>query len=453
MSLSSPVVHDVDSWDRAVSRFADLQKRRAALEAEELRLLADAVDMIRDAEAAYRGRAHGDRSIPLRSLVADLAVATGLSEWTVKRALGDAADLCDRFAAGVTALEQGRLTRRHLAVIHEAGAAIDDAELRDRYLQLALERAAETTAGRLGPIVETIAARVNPVSIDERHESAAERRGVWVREKGDAMGELVLAAPIVLVRAGYDRLTRFADEIVGTRDADAEAAAADDTEPDTRTMDQLRADALTDLLLTGTPAQCIGGDGVDEIRGVVQVTVPVLTAAGVGSEPSLLAGSGPIDAQTARRLLGTAAGWERVMTSPVTGAVLCVDRYRPSAGLDRFLRARDERCRFPGCRRSVWRCDADHTVPYSERAPTCVCNLAHLCKSHHALKHHGEWTVRQLGGGVLEWTSPTGRRSTDRPEPVVRFLPDAEPVIEPPSSRRGWACVRYHPHVDGPTPF
>src|SRR5690606_39018442 len=88
MSLSSPVVHDVDSWDRAVSRFADLQKRRAALEAEELRLLADAVDMIRDAEAAYRGRAHGDRSIPLRSLVADLAVATGLSEWTVKRALG-----------------------------------------------------------------------------------------------------------------------------------------------------------------------------------------------------------------------------------------------------------------------------------------------------------------------------------------------------------------------------
>ena len=227
MSLSSPVVHDVDSWDRAVSRFADLQKRRAALEAEELRLLADAVDMIRDAEAAYRGRAHGDRSIPLRSLVADLAVATVLSEWTVKRALGDAADLCDRFAAGVTALEQGRLTRRHLAVIHDAGAAIDDAELRDRYLQLALERAAETTAGRLGPIVETIAARVNPVSIDERHESAAERRGVWVREKGDAMGELVLAAPIVLVRAGYDRLTRFADEIVGTRDADAEAAAAD----------------------------------------------------------------------------------------------------------------------------------------------------------------------------------------------------------------------------------
>ena len=37
------------------------------------------------------------------------------------------------------------------------------------------------------------------------------------------------------------------------------------------------------------------------------------------------------------------------MFHPHTGATLAVDRYRPSAELRRFLRVRDERCRFPGC--------------------------------------------------------------------------------------------------------
>lgn len=39
------------------------------------------------------------------------------------------------------------------------------------------------------------------------------------------------------------------------------------------------------------------------------------------------------------------------------------------------------------------------------------------------MKHHTAWTVRQLGGGVLEWTSPTGRRYLDKPPAIVRFVP------------------------------
>ncbi|MFM9653698.1 hypothetical protein ACKI1S_47575, partial [Streptomyces galilaeus] len=49
------------------------------------------------------------------------------------------------------------------------------------------------------------------------------------------------------------------------------------------------------------------------------------------------------------------------------------------------------------------------------------------------------WNVRQLPGGVLEWTSPTGRTYIDEPlpySPAVRFLPDdaapESPPTEPP---------------------
>jgi hypothetical protein len=111
------------------------------------------------------------------------------------------------------------------------------------------------------------------------------------------------------------------------------------------------------------------------------------------------------------------------MFHPHTGLPLAVDRYRPSAELRRFLRARDERCRFPGCRRRATRADVDHTIDYAHGGATCVENLAHFCARHHTVKHATRWRVRQLGGGVLEWTSPTGRRYRDRPPSTVQFVP------------------------------
>ena len=48
---------------------------------------------------------------------------------------------------------------------------------------------------------------------------------------------------------------------------------------------------------------------------------------------------------------------------------------------------------------------------------TAAGNLAMLCRHHHQLKHQTRWRVRQTTAGALEWTSPTGRRTSTRPEP------------------------------------
>ncbi len=242
-----------------------------------------------------------------------------------------------------------------------------------------------------------------------------------MRDIGDGMAEFSTIQPAVLAHAMHDRITQQAKAI----------KAADPS--DTRTLDQIRADLIADMVLTSSPnAQtgeglADGFGGLGSIRAIVNVTVPALALAGVTDEPAELVGRCPIDPATARTLAGHATGWDRVLADPITGCVLAVDRYTPSADMKRFLRARDQHCRFPGCRQPAHRCDRDHSIDFALGGATDVCNLACLCKRHHTLKGETPWAVRQLGGGVLEWTSPGGHVYIDKPPPAVHFTPSTDP--------------------------
>lgn len=142
-------------------------------------------------------------------------------------------------------------------------------------------------------------------------------------------------------------------------------------------------------------------------------------------EAAELVGYGPVDSATACGMAGRADAWEVVRVEADSGAVLAVDRYRPSEAIKRFLRARDQRCRFPGCTAPASRCDIDHTRDAQWGGPTSTANLSHLCRGHHTLKHNTGWSVRQESPGVLVWRSPTGRMYQDYPPGEVRFRPQA----------------------------
>ncbi|MBS1905500.1 MAG: HNH endonuclease, partial [Actinobacteria bacterium] len=153
-------------------------------------------------------------------------------------------------------------------------------------------------------------------------------------------------------------------------------------------------------------------------------------------QPAELAGGQPIDTDTARILAGGVVAWERVLTHPVTGAILAVDHYRPNADLRRLLHARDSRCRFHTCGLPPVTQDLDHTIDAAYGGATEEGNLGGLCRRHHVLKHQTAWTVTQLGAGVLEWTSPTGATYIDKPPPPVTFTTDAPgPPANPDSDR------------------
>lgn len=419
-----------------------------ALEAIEAHTLASAA-AIAEAQTIRSGTAKAaEREMPLRSIAAEFATALRVSDRTMQSRMKSAQDMTMRFPETYAAWADGRITRRHAAVIHEAGMLIDDVDARGDYERVAVRAAEHDTPGRLGPIVKLLAARFDTQSIDERHLRARAQRHVRVTDLGDGMAELLAVLPATLARGIEDRLTEQAKAIIRARSVTPtpepaavdpesfveltadEPAAVEDSAPDTRSIDEVRADLFADLLLCGAPAVPHDGpgDGLGAIKATVRITVPVLTAAGVGTDPAILTPYGPIDTDTARTLLGDANAWERVMTSPVTGAVLAVDRYEPNADLTRYLDARDEHCRFPGCRMPARRCDRDHTKEAAREGPTCACNLEHLCEGHHMLRHHTAWSVGQLGGGLLEWTSPLGHVYIDRPEAIVRFVPDDDDV-------------------------
>jgi hypothetical protein len=102
--------------------------------------------------------------------------------------------------------------------------------------------------------------------------------------------------------------------------------------------------------------------------------------------------------------------------------------YRPGRLPDRFVRLRDRRCRFPGCRARPRRCDLDHIDPHPH-GPTAVCNLCALCEHHHRLKHQAPgWTLTGTGDGGLTWTTPGGLQITTRPP---RYGADDDVALEP----------------------
>src|SRR3954447_4680710 len=102
---------------------------------------------------------------------------------------------------------------------------------------------------------------------------------------------------------------------------------------------------------------------------------------------------------------------------PGLGAPGPTEGYWPSAALDRFLRARDRRCRFPGCRRPVARGELDHRIRYPD-GPTAVTNLAGLCVGNHRGKHQAPgWAYDLDPDGTLTVTTPTGLVAVTTPPP------------------------------------
>ena len=232
---------------------------------------------------------------------------------------------------------------------------------------------------------------------------------------------------------------------------------------DGRSMDQLRADTFLDLL----EGVGIGSSPVHR-AGIVELTVPWTTATGATSDPGVLAGFGPIDADSAREIIANDVGrlvsvsrhggrmrWRHTLTDDAgqllsTTGRLKIERGRrpltrdldgvadltrypapapvapaqkdpatraPGAELARWVTIRDRACRAPGCRVPARAADIDHTNNHCTGGLTSHDNLAVICRHHHRLKHDGGWRVTQPEPGTLIWTSPRGRDYVRRPDP------------------------------------
>ncbi len=107
-----------------------------------------------------------------------------------------------------------------------------------------------------------------------------------------------------------------------------------------------------------------------------------------------------------------------------------VEAYEIPDRLKDLLAVIHPQCVFPWCTRPAARCDADHTTPYAQGGPTCVCNLASLCRHHHRLKTHTAWDYRPLDPlaepGTYLWTDPHGLTYLRQPTGTTAIEPAAK---------------------------
>jgi hypothetical protein len=404
--------------------------------------------------------------------VDEVAVKLSLTESSASRLVVMSLQLVEQLPGTLAALARGVLTWEHARVLCEVIAPLDDA-VRSQAEDRLLSRLGTKSPTQLRAAAHRVVARLAADAISRRVAEAIRDRKITVYPTGDGLGSLsVSGLPLPVVRAVENALQQYAD------------AAA--TPGDERTRTQRMVDCLVDLVLRPgehglAPVQAqltviatvdtlrgtddepgeVGGDLVpaETVRGLAEsfgLLPPTDGTPGASTDPALTA------LLSTRTLAGTALAHRPhiALVDELTGQLLALTDaaglragrglgpppespgYRPEALLDRFVRMRDRRCRFPGCRKRPTRCDLDHTIP-APLGPTSHDNLCCLCRHHHRLSHQAPgWRLRGLPDGSLEWTTPTGQVLVTHPP---RFGADDD---LPPSDRPA-----ADPADDDPPPF
>lgn len=404
-----------------------------------------------------------------RAAVAEIAVRLRLSEQTVRTRAAHARTLVDGCPRLWSAFSDGRLSEKHAVDAARLASTLPagDTDALERFDEEACAQALVLPPAKFAVAARVVRERVHAESLESRHRRAAQDRGVWLTAELDGMASLHALLPADRAHAVMSRLDRAARHL---------RAAPDEN----RTLAQLRADAFADLvtmtddvplasptsadsappapgpapnaspvadtaepvpdpappaagpapsapdpapsapdLAPSAPAAAVARTLRSAPPATVVITIPALTLLGLDSEPATLEGYGPIDLDSARRLAGDATSWIRLLTHPVTGAPLVLDRktYRVPAALRRWLGVTSPTCVFPGCNRAARDCDLDHLTAWADGGRTDADNLDPKCRHHHRLRHESRWDIDHPPGGETTWTSPLGGRYGTDPPP------------------------------------
>lgn len=302
-------------------------------------------------------------------------------------------------------------------------------------------------------------ARVSPDLLRRRAERARSETGLrrWVAEPGvDAWWGTFPSEDAAAAWSAIDALARqyVADGVcTGVERARAKALTDLVTGSATVTVSLVLTVPAADASTDAGPAVSVDtrqSDGVPDVAAAEPCTDDLVEVRGLRpSEASFVARRWLSELPaTGQGSSSGATGVERTTATchPGTGALLdatVTAAHRPPERLAATVRARDGRCRFPGCSVAARFCDLDHVRPWPS-GPTAVDNLACLCRRHHRIKQRPGWRVRMLAGAVLEWTDPLGRLRATMPVDalhgaVLQRVPDA-PTVEPPAADDGHAA-------------
>lgn len=307
------------------------------------------------------------------------------------------------------------------------------------------------TVAQVRRSMRRILARVVPGYVRKQHERAKAARGICLIPLPDGLTNLSITLPAAQARYVYaacDAAARHQRRLL----VDAKAGGQEVEVP---RVGALRADAIVAMATHAHDHGLPGWNVTPKLNVAVIVDLP--TALGLADNPGQLPGYGTIPGAVARELAADGR-WGRWLTDR-DGNLLSASpySYTPSAGLARFIKARDQHCRFPNCQSLAWNptAEIDHAQPFNHDDPhaggqTVAANLGVLCKRHHQLKTAGLWTITESHpDGSCVWQSPTGRTYIHRAENLLArsltFYDEDDDPPEPPDHE-------YEPDPDPPPP-
>ena len=344
----------------------------------------------------------------------------GLGARAAEERVGACARLASTMRGTLSAMASGDLDwHRARTLVSELRDAAPDvvAEVETRLFPGVLGDSSAEARRRCRRVLQ----RVDAASVVERAKRAREGRSLerWQAEPGVSEWHAVL--PVEQAASAWQAVDSLARRY----------QREDDEHGCPRTsLEQARCDALLDLILGNAgvqttvvfavPETFASTGGARSCRGCatprgprssaqdpVGTTDPVVEVAGVGEVP--WSALGPLATAFATRI-------SIASCDPETGALtgMATEVYRPPAELQRFVKARDGRCRFPGCAAPASRCDTDHVRAWPA-GPTDRANLMSLCRRHHRTKQQPGWRVTMDAGAGVTWTNPLGRSFTTHP--------------------------------------
>jgi hypothetical protein len=284
--------------------------------------------------------------------------------------------------------------------------------------------------GQLARLIEEAVARFDPEKAEADRLAAAETRHVDIRLAD------VTVAGTVHVDGEVDLADALELETAVAAGAEQQRLAGS-----TESLDVRRSIALGDLARGQSALDLTENDQNDQndqndeaptraARPRRQVVLHVHLAQdallSAGGLARLREARGPVTAEQVRTWCGNPYAQVTVHQVLDLGEHVQVDSYEASARLKNQVDLRDVTCVFPWCTRRAERCDHDHRVDHDHGGPTCSCNIAPICRSHHRAKTTGGWSYLTVEPGVYLWRSPLGYQFLKDHHGTLDVTPDDE---------------------------
>ncbi len=349
--------------------------------------------------------------------ITELAATLALSETAARHYVGQALETRDRLPrlwarvmTGDLPAWKARKIAEHTIPLADETAGWVDAQL--------AEFAHKISLGRVRACVEAAISRFEPDLADQKARDAAETRGVWTEHDVDGTSRITAKTSTPDARAFDAAVAEMASTLAALGDAD---------ELDVRRAKALGILADPQLALDLTASLDAGAERAPRrasdgptLHLHVHASLSEVAVSGWELDPVVRVDAPgihrPVSITAVDTWLRDAAPGTRITITPVVDLDdrVAVDAYEAPRRLADQVDERDHVCQFPWCGRRG-RYDKDHIVEYEppdDGGPpgqTSTDNLARLCRFHHRVKTHSDWTYRRHSDQSLHWTSPLGQ--------------------------------------------